>query len=78
MINFIAATDSLTACPAHDDIAVAAGVSVQTVRQARLAPDHPNNRPPPQGWEKAIAKLARERAGELVKLAEELEGLSGQ
>ena len=26
------------------------------------------------GWEQAIAKLARERAGELVKLAEELEG----
>ena len=28
----------------------------------------------PAGWEKAIAKLARERGGELVKLAEELEG----
>ncbi len=25
-------------------------------------------------WESAIAKLARDRAGELVKLAEELEG----
>ena len=25
------------------------------------------------GWEKAIVTLARERAGELVKLAEELE-----
>ncbi len=30
-------------------------------------------RQPPAGWEKAIAKLARERVGELVKLAEELE-----
>ena len=28
----------------------------------------------PDGWESAIAKLARERAAELVKLAEELEG----
>ncbi len=31
-------------------------------------------RQPPAGWERAIAKLARKRAGELVKLAEGLEG----
>jgi len=36
--------------------------------------DSPEHRPPPENWEKAIAKLARERAGELLKLAEELEG----
>ena len=73
-MDFIQASDALTDCRTHDHIAVAAGVSVQTVRQARLAPDHPNNRPPPPGWQKAIAKLARERAGDLVKLADELEG----
>ena len=72
-MDFIAAADALTACPAHAEIAEAAGVSVQTVRQARLAPDHPNNRPPPQGWTRAIARLARERAGKLLELAEELE-----
>ena len=72
-MNFVEASDALTGCPTHEHIATAAGVSVQTVRQARLATDHPNNRPPPQGWQKAIAKLARERAGELVRLAEELE-----
>ena len=32
----------------------------------------PNHRPPPAGWEKPLAKLARKRAAELVKLAEEL------
>ena len=72
-VNFIQATDALTGCPTHPDIAKEAGVSVQTIRQARLAPDHPNNRPPPAGWEQAIANLARERAAELVELAETLE-----
>lgn len=72
-MDFITANDALTACLTHAEIAEATGVSVQTVRQARLALDHPNNRPPPQGWQKAIATLARERAGELVKLAKELE-----
>ena len=43
------------------------------IRQARLDPASSSYRRPPAGWESAIAKLARERAGELVKLAEELE-----
>ena len=73
-MDFTEATDLLTACPSHADVAREASVSVQTVRQARLAPDHANNRPPPSGWQSAIAKLARSRAAELVKLAEELEG----
>ena len=72
---FTEATDRLTACPTHQDIAEAAGwTSVQTVRQARLDPSSSSYRRPPDGWGPAIAKLARERAGELVKLAEELEG----
>jgi hypothetical protein len=72
-MDFTAATDRLTACPSHNDVAREAGVSVQTIRQARLAPDHPNNRPPPGNWEPVVAKLARARAAELVELAEELE-----
>jgi hypothetical protein len=39
-----------------------------------MDPSSANYRRPPDGWEKAIAKLARERAGELLGLAEELEG----
>ncbi len=73
-MDFGKATDQLMSCHSLKDVAEAAGANYQTVRQARLAPGHPNNRPAPQGWEKAIAKLARERAAELVKLAEELEG----
>ena len=71
---FTEATDGLTACPTHQDIADTAGwTSVQTVRQARLDPSSSSYRTPPAGWEPAIARLARERAAELVKLAEELE-----
>ena len=70
-MDFPTACDQLTSCPTHDDIARQAACSVQTVRQARMDTGAAGYRPPPQGWEKAIAKLARERAGELVKLAEE-------
>ena len=55
-------------------IGVEVGRVPQTIRRARLDPETRGYRPPPTGWEKAIANLARERAGELVKLAEELEG----
>ena len=49
------------------------GVTTQSVRQARLDPSAGGYRPPPKGWEKTLAKLARERGGELAKLAEKLE-----
>lgn len=73
-MTFPEATDRLTDCPTHQEIADAAGwTSVQTVRQARLAPSANGYRNPPDGWEAAVAKLARQRAAELVRLAEELE-----
>jgi hypothetical protein len=43
------------------------------LRRARLNPDSGDSyRRPPEGWEKAIAKLAEARAAELAKLAAEL------
>ena len=62
------------ACITLADIAKEVDIAPQTLRRARLDSKTRGYRPPPQGWQKAIAKLARERAGELVKLAEELEG----
>ncbi len=50
------------------------GANISQAPRGRLNPGTDSYRTPPAGWEKAIAKLARERAGELVKLAEELEG----
>ena len=73
-MDFKHASDrALGACIKLADIAVAAGVSDHLIRRARLDPEGPSFRRPPQGWQQAIAKLARERAGELLKLAEELE-----
>lgn len=72
-MDFKTACDRLTDCATHDDIARAADIGVQTVRQARMDPTATGYRSPPENWEPAIAKLARERADELAKLAEELE-----
>ncbi len=74
-MDFKTASDRVTgACITLDDIAVAAGVSDSLIRRARLDPKGSSFRRPPDGWEGAIAKLARVRARELVELAEELEG----
>ncbi len=73
-MDFKTASDRVTgACVTLDDIAVAAGVSDSLIRRARLDPKGSSFRRPPDGWEMAIAKLARVTATELVKLAEELE-----
>ncbi len=79
-MDFKQATDRATStCIALADIADAAGVKHHSVRRARLDPRTASYRSPPAGWEQAIAKLARERARELLGLAEELElgGLEG-
>ncbi len=73
-MDFTEAIDRLADGPTQTDISDVLGIDVQRIRQARLAQGHANRRPAPAGWEKAIAKLARKRAAELVKLAEELGG----
>ena len=72
-MDFLQATDLLMKCRNLRDVARTASVSYQAVRQARLAPGHSNKRPPPAGWERAVAALARERATELEELAERLD-----
>ena len=73
-MSFVEITDQLMANSVGlREIADALGVSYSTVRATRLPAESSSHRNPPAGWEKAIAKLARERGGELVKLAEELE-----
>lgn len=72
-MDFKSATDRLTACLSHVDIAEAAGVSVQLIRQARVEPGNPSYRNPPDGWQKVVARLARQRAKELRALADDVE-----
>ena len=74
-MEFKEATDRATAtCITLADVAEACGVTHHAIRRARLDAGASSFRSPPEGWEKALAKLARERAQQLVGLAEELEG----
>lgn len=67
------AIDELGARVTHEDIARALGVSVASVRQYRLSPGAQAHRSPAPGWQKVLARLARQRGKELKILADRLE-----
>lgn len=72
-MDFKTATDRVAGCISHAEIAEAAGVSVQTIRQARLDPSAPGHRPPPGRWREVLIKLVRQRATELGVFADDLQ-----
>lgn len=72
-IDFRKATDELFGGISHQDLADALGLSVATVRQARLDEGAKARRTPPDGWEAKVAKLARARGTALVRLADRLQ-----
>ena len=72
MPTFKQATDAL-GIPAPE-LALHFRVGAQSIRQMRMDPGSDGYRSPPDGWELVVAKLARQRGGELVKLADQLEG----
>ena len=55
------------------DVARALGASPHSVRQARLVTGASGYRHPPEGWQRACAKLARKRIRELERLVTALE-----
>jgi hypothetical protein len=71
-MDFREATDGLCAKIDHDDIAKALGVSVQTIRQARLAGKAKAHREPPREWRDTVIRLAEERVWHYRKLIEEI------
>jgi hypothetical protein len=71
-MDFKTATDRVGGCITHAEIAEAAGVSIQTVRQARMNPTSSSFRNPPAGWETVLARLALRRARELQLFAHSL------
>jgi hypothetical protein len=71
-MNFRQAVDALCACLSHEDVAKALGVSLQTVRQARLSEDSPAFRAAQKNWKKAIIRLAEARVSHYRKLIEKL------
>lgn len=72
-MTFKQATDRLAGCITHAEIARAARVSIQLIRQARLDQTNPSYRSPPPGWQTVLARLARERSAQLKALAAEIE-----
>lgn len=76
-MDFKQATDILSRTITQAHIARAADVSHHSIRQARLAHDHPGHRTPPRNWPTAVARLARQRSDELLRLALALEQEAG-
>ena len=75
-MDFSEAMERLKRAVTDDEIAAATGVSTNTIRRTRADPATRNYRPAPRGWAPVLARLAGERAKELLKLKEELEELS--
>jgi len=72
-MTFQDAIDRLGERVTHEEVAAALGVSVASVRQYRLRARARARRIPPAGWQRALAKLARQRGRDLQALADELE-----
>ncbi len=70
MTTFKEATDALGLTA--PELAEMFGVSAQTIRQARLDPEHVGHRSPPSGWEEKLAAVAKKKGGELAELAKAL------
>jgi hypothetical protein len=71
-MDFVEAMERLKRAVTDDEIAAATGVSTNTVRRTRADPSTRNYRPPPADWRIALARLAGERAQELLNLKDHL------
>jgi hypothetical protein len=72
-MEFSKATDRLTKGVSLATLARELNASYGLIRQARMNPTSPSYRRPPDGWMEAVARLAAERAEELLELKRELE-----
>lgn len=71
-MDFKKATDGLFAGVSHEDLADALGVSVATIRQARLNPQAKAHRTPPSNWIGAVLKLAQQQVARYQGLIDAL------
>jgi hypothetical protein len=69
-MNFKEATDGLFERLSHEDLAQALGISVASIRQARLDPKAKAYREPPKDWQGALIQLAEKRVWHYRKLIE--------
>lgn len=72
-MDYKEATDRLLERITTADLASELGVSQNAIARARLDPATRDFRPPPSGWQAAIARLAGERALRLLNLKEMLD-----
>jgi DNA-binding GntR family transcriptional regulator len=72
-MDFRGATDKLGAAITHDDIARQLGISVQSIRQARMNGDSLGQRKPPDNWKVAPVALAESRITYFKRLIEQQE-----
>lgn len=71
--DFTASVDELRRSITVHEIAKECGVTLESIQNAMLEEDSKAYVPPPRFWQGDLACLARERAEELVELADELE-----
>jgi GMP synthase-like glutamine amidotransferase len=71
-MNFKKTTDELLTCISHQELADALGVSVPTVRQARLDTSAKAHRSAPKDWEVKVLRLAERQSVHFARLAEKL------
>lgn len=76
-MDFVEAMERLKRAVTDDEIAAATGVSTNTIRRTRADRGTRNYRPAPVGWEAVLARLAGQRAEELMRLKRELEASAG-
>jgi hypothetical protein len=76
-MDFTEATNQLTKGVSLADLARELDASYGLIRQARMNPSSASYRRPPEGWENAVARLAEERAHELLALKTELDRRRG-
>lgn len=69
-MDFRKATDGLFEKVDHSELANALGVSVASIRQARLKPEASAHRQPPEDWRNAVIRLAEERVFHFRRLIE--------
>ncbi|MGH7500819.1 MAG: hypothetical protein ACREL7_03595 [Longimicrobiales bacterium] len=77
-MNYVQATTKLIRGTPLQELADELRVSRGWLAHSRLAASNPQHRPPPDGWERAVARLARERVADLNSLVRQLSsGRSG-
>ncbi len=77
-MDFRKATDGLFSKVDHSELADALGVSVASIRQARLKSEASAHRPPPADWQNAVIRLAEQRVWHFRRLIEEVREAGGE